>query len=115
MLTVRRVRSFAFLLPFCFSSTIFVFSPSYSSRPKSNSDSLADRTWFFLCLKLGTAVAHSFVAGEVQIGNRFGAYSFNHESPAFGSLEREQVFSADFEPLAITQVDFLISLQPGDQ
>lgn len=34
---------------------------------------------------------------------------------AFGSLEREQVFSADFEPPAITQVDFLISHQPGDQ
>lgn len=35
--------------------------------------------------------------------------------PPFGSLEREQVFSVDFEPPAITQVDFLISLQPGDQ
>ena len=60
-------------------------------------------------------MAHSCFGWGVQAGSRLGAHSFYYESPAFGSLEREQVFSADFEPPAITQVDFLISLQPGDQ
>ena len=111
---MRRVKSFAFLFPFSFSSTIFVFYPIHQDQ------SQIVIPWQ---IELGFSCASNwgqqwltlFLTGEVQTGNRLGAYSFYYESPAFDSLEREQVFSADFEPPAITQVDFLISLQPGDQ
>lgn len=56
--TSRGVKSFAFLLPFSSTSTISVFSPPYSSRPRWSSESLTNGTWFSWCLKLKATQAH---------------------------------------------------------